>query len=329
VRLHGRVLWGDAANARRYRNRVRELRPYVNAFQQAPVRLVAPSDKDAMETPFAVDLLLTRAGENQVRLLLPGLPVAEGSQRRLVLTCRKPETRLRLHLLIVSLRDVAPEALQRQVLDSLRLPRDKAQLPGESVFSDYKVYGPLTGNTAKANYLFSQLEKMRDGIQTAASTAPGSDVVVIYYEGGEEITDEGNVFRLSAGGPAAGRRLSFARLAERASGLGGAALLFLDVDRPKGDAAGVDRIARWPDHADDAERNLSILRYAWTDPGGAPKKGALLKALEQSVKEGKRLADVTERLKRIAAGYRDKGDKLLDDQRVPKDLLLLPVRAGN
>ncbi len=321
VELHGEVHWGDDDTGDARRRQACRVQVYVNGLQQLPAPLQAGKlDRARNVTPFKASMLLTRKQDNRVKLALPDLPQQEDSRREFSLDCARPETLQRLHVLAISTRARDRAAFKQRVVKTFAGP------PERTPFSVVTVDGLMTGDQVRLSGIDRQLLIIQNEMGKLAKARPGSDVLVVYYEGAERVAKRGNLLKVHAVPP--GEQpfaLDFYQLAERLADVPGAALVFLDVDAER-EGSEADRIASWPKQVPWRLAQLAILRFSWAQPGKVQEAG-LLSALQIALAQGRALADVTGLVLRSAEQRRGQGLQGL--KQVPRDLDDLPVGYGD
>jgi WD40 repeat protein len=288
MRLQGRVLWDKAEDERLIKTRI--VRVFVNGFQQLPA-LLKPAVADSRERTFQTDLLLNQAEDNRIEIALPDLEQDACNCTRFGLNCRQPERAQRLHLLLVSNRAADEKALKAQFLKVFQSRTDPQGQVKTPVFDPVYTYGPLTGYYVRPQYVYNQLHRIQATIKGLANAGtPSSDVVVFYYQGGEAVNAQGNVFQTS---------LTCDDLVRFFADIPGAHILMFDVGR-EGAAAGKDKVAAWDDSYREVERHVAVLRYAWLNGPAAPQGAGLIRALGEAMPQAGRLVEVTDRVRKLA-----------------------------
>lgn len=326
VRLVGRVLWSDAQAAQAQDDLL--VRVFVNGFQQVPVRL-RHTGGDPLQTPFEAALILSRERANHVSLVVPGQDAAERTE--FDVDCRQPVTGQRLHLFVMSPEKADPDTLKRQILQAIQsIP--EAQRLRSPAFEDVTPYGPLTGAQVRPAYIYNQLYNIKTTIDVAQVGAPMNDVVMIYYQGGEAVTERGNFFQTHAGARGLVKEFGIPcdKLVEFLAETPGAHVLLLDVEReaPPGSPGqrGRDKIARWLDDYPQAQAHVGVLRHAWLGKGDPPAEARLLTALGKVIPRSARLREVLAHMGTMFGTLRD--SNLLIYTYVPSDLHDLLVGGG-
>jgi hypothetical protein len=325
VRLQGRVLWGNEKVAATQKNLL--VRITVNGFQQAPIAL-KPATGSKLETPFEADLVLSREKDNQVRLSVQGQD--ESSRSDFTVDCREPIKRQRLHLLILGPRARDADALKKQVLEALHIKAGKDGLRSPA-FEAIKLYGPLAGAQTRPSAIVHKLLEIKYAILALAKTGtPMNDVLMIYYQGGEAVRKDGNFFETFSGAAEGGGRqfgLPADDLVELLSGIPGAQVLLLDVDRDaQGESAGQgDKIAHWKDNYPASAGHVVVLRQAWLGKTPPPNQTRLLAVLEQALQRASRLDQAVVQMEKTVATLRSSDVQML--RYLPGDLEGLPVGA--
>jgi hypothetical protein len=324
VRLHGHILWGDDRAARAQEDV--PVRAFVNGFQQMPVRLRPSAGADRLQTPFEASLLLNWEKHNHVSLVASGQDADDRSE--FVVDCRRPVTRQRLHLLVLSPEGQDAGELKAQVLRAVqaRAGADGLKTPA---FEDVELYGPLVGSQVRAPYVYGQLFNIKTMIDLAPEGAPMSDVVMIYYQGGESVNEQGNFFQTHAGrGPGEARETGIPcdKLVEFLAAMPGAHLLLLDVERGRPAGGGRDKIVRWQDDYPEAQTHVGVLRYAWRGKAAPPVEARLISTMGKAIPRAARLNQVIRLMGEMIAASRNAD--LVIYKYVPQDLQELLVGGG-
>ena len=224
VRLEGRLRWSDEQAAQEQADL--PVRAFVNGFQQVPGKL-DPSGTNKRERPFKVDLLLNRERGNHIHLLVS----KQAQPIEIVVDCRQPIKEQRLHLLILNPAASDRKAVQAEVLQAIESPPDERprRAPGFVRVEEPQVI--VEWRAIAFEFLETALDRIEHAIQNSARTER-NEVVLIYFQGGEAVTKEGNFFlRQRSGKQGEEVRLKCDRLVERLATIPGAHLLLLDVER--------------------------------------------------------------------------------------------------
>ena len=231
VWLYGRVVWGsEEAKKARTANRIQV---WVNGFPQVETTLAMPPGA-GLEGRFQAGLLLN-GKENRIEVKLPGIARAAGDPPTFSVACRNPEQRQRLHLLIIGVGSETEEELKARALQALH----GEMVPGSKVafktpaFRSGILHFTLCRDVRIERVLY-QLERIRLEIKplSDATRFPiGTEVVVIYYQGGIWIDDGKAVLQLRRGGERNNKDvISFQDLRNSFAGTRGATLCLLDVN---------------------------------------------------------------------------------------------------
>jgi hypothetical protein len=304
VRLLGHVVWDERDDERLRRTGI--VRVFVNGFQQLPATL-RPAVGSQRERGFEADLLLNQP-RNQVEVALPDhLEKDASSPARFNLACEKPERAQRLHLLLVSAQARDGKPLEERFLKAVQSSEDQQVGLRAAAFERVFVYVPLVGSDVRREYLLNHLHAVRTRIRDlSAGGSPASDVVVFYYQGGEAVNAQGNLFQAAGGAGRPGRQTAFTcdDLVKFFADTPGAHVLLFDVGRgaPPREAAR-DRLIDWDDSYPEA-KNMAVLRYAFLGRPDAPQDPSLLQALQEFMPRSVRLVDVTEQVRRLAEAVR-------------------------
>jgi WD40 repeat protein len=293
VRLHGRIVWPDAkADPRRKNLRIRI---YVNGFQQLQA-YPGSSAGDSFQTPFEADLLLNREKDNQVRLTVLGQDA--GSPRsEFEVDCRQPIKGQRLHLLILGPQATDADALKQEVLKVLQSQIDPRVLKTPA-FDQVRV---VVGSKVWGGYVYPQLVAIKESISDVARTqqTPMNDVLLIYYQGGEEVRKDGNFFQTHSVSGRPGMKqfgMPCDELVKYLADIPGAQVLLLDVKRDwlRDPGPPRDKIVHWGDDYPQVRGNVVVMRYAWEEEKAAVRGTRLLTIMEKTLPRAARLGDVVE-----------------------------------
>jgi hypothetical protein len=323
LRLNGRVLWDEGDDQRLQAAKV--VRVYVNGFQQLPAVLDKPGENNR-ERSFHTGLVLNRDQGNRIELALPDL-AKEFNKNNLQFNvdCRKPERSQRLHLLIVSIRDKDGKPLEAQISKSFTSGNGGTS-QSTKAFDPIFVYPSLVDYRVKPGNVIVKLWEIQNTIEKLAKVgAASSDVVAVYYRGGEAVNAQGNLFQsyLSrTGGETRESAISCDEVVKIFEATPGAQILLMDVDRQSG-ITSPDRIGSWSQYYP----HVGMLHYAWLGQPNAPKNPALLEAIEKAMGESTRLVEVRDGVERIASASDDFQKKVLFYKTyLPKDLESMTVR---
>jgi hypothetical protein len=195
----------------------------------------------------------------------------------------------------------------------------------QAAFDPIYSYPSLVDYRVKPSYVYYQLVEIKNTIQRLSQIgATSSDVVAVYYRGGEAVNAQGNLFQTSLTRPGRETRES-AITCDEVVGIfaetPGAQILLMDVDR-KGTAASQDQIVSWGQYFP----RVGMLHYAWLQPN-APKNPGLIEAIEKAMGEATRLAELRDGVRRVASsseGFQKK--LLLYNAYLPPELEDLTVR---
>jgi hypothetical protein len=300
---------------------------YVNGFRMPAAKVTSVNNREAQ---FEVNLLMTRAEENRVRINLTGAAPEASSQQEMTLACRDPDTLLRGHLLILSPGEEDKDALTERVKRAFNGP-PRADRPARPPAFTLQPPLVLVGTQVRIELIRSQLQMIKATIRDHRRE-PGSDLVIIYYRGTEKVGEKGNIFQTSPLLRELNAKefgLDFDVLVEELGTTTGAHLLFLDVDRDEGeknrDKDKIARIVIGVDPPPGAAGEVAVIRYAWLGPGSAPRDAGLISAMQEAFPRSTKLKDVTDQLRRFAAARQP---RLQGDLYVAAELLQLLIGAA-
>jgi hypothetical protein len=327
VRLQGHVLWAD--REARNENASLEVRVFVNGFQQLP-RPVQPPPPGELKSPFRADILLNLAAGNHIRL---GIPAKTDKYAECVVDCAKPITGQRLHVLALSSRS-SPKRVKEQILAALNAPEKDGKK--KRVIEDENVYPPASRSRAKLSrfFILRELENIRDKIvekqqkPLGLQDEPMNDVLLIYYEGGESINNEGHFFE-TQGGSAEDSPFDMkcVELVDRLSTIPGAHVLLLDVERrlrvPKEEERN-DKIEYWKETYATDQAHVVVMRCARQHEQGKPGEIRLIPVLQQTIPQANRLKELVALVKQVLDTSAER-EPLIFRSFVPDELANLSV----
>ncbi len=303
VTLRGRVRWGDEVEAAK-RKLWQQVRIAINGFQQPPATLNLINNN---ESEFTATVLLNRA-DNVLRLSVNEQDA--GEFKEFSAKCDKPVEIKRLHMVLLSLTDENEANLQARFLKAFNASAPKEGLPQSDAFERIYPYRPLTKQQVRPESINGLLGHVSDSVKSTAGAGDfANDVVVLYYQGGELVNEQGNTYQtdLSRARPnSTANAISCDRFVEFFADTPGAHLLLLDVDRKLD--RGPDRLSDWQDNFPIARAHVALLRSWWLGSQAAPFEAHLLYALEQILPKSPRLQQVTEGTSKYVGGL---GQKLL------------------
>jgi hypothetical protein len=185
-------------------------------------------------------------------------------------------------------------------------------------FAEVIPYRALGGPKAGPEYLYGQIVDVRENIKNFANARnPLHDVVIIYFEGREDLGEEGSVFVTGPGQP---RHSGIVcnDLVRHLSYTPGAHLLLLDVERLPANGPQSDKIRRWREEYPDVRGHAGVVRYAWAGKGPAPAGARLGVALAKGIGKASRLRQLVEEMGKLVARFQGRG--LLVAEYVPDAL---------
>ena len=104
----------------------------------------------------------------------------------------------RLHLVLMSLTDDDEETLKARFMKALEAKLAEQGLPRTPAFAEVHVYRPLTGDKVRPETINSLLAFVSNTVRGIAGAGDfGNDVVVLYYQGDELVSEKGNAFQTS------------------------------------------------------------------------------------------------------------------------------------
>jgi WD40 repeat protein len=272
VWLHGQISWAD--------KQVKGvlLRSFVNGFQQAPVEVKRQGGE--AQTLFEVGLLLNRK-DNRVRLAAS--PCDDDGATECTIDCAKPFTRQNLYVLALSTRS-QPDQLRKQLQNAFNTQR--AGAPAKA-FPEPIILEPLTGDKVHPHDLNRQLKKLeREMAVQRGRDKLMNDVLIIYYEGGETINEDGHFFCApGSAGPADPSCIPCDKLVRYLSDLPGAHVLLLDVERSARAEVAQDRIVNWKARKDSPQvrTHVAVMRCALRPKASRPGGVRLLPVVKKTI----------------------------------------------
>jgi hypothetical protein len=293
VFLAGRVRWTDPA-AKALDDRSLEIVAKVGDCRQFPVAL-GPRGKGegANIRPFHVPLVLIGA-KNRITIEVPSVGQQELSRREFELACATPETRQRLHVLIVGVDVRDAQGLKNRVLDALAVdPKDRpARAQGmflkKPPFEWCNLYHVLAGEVTRGKVEAQLVEINNEIMRLKAVEGWLNDIVLVYYQG-EDVTVSGKNERWLK--TSFNHRFAKAPLEQFAipchalPRIPGVELLLLNVP-----SAG-DAFASGADWGGDPD--AGFLRYACQDPAEVRSANpAFLSLLQEAIRKQGRLGEV-------------------------------------
>jgi WD40 repeat protein len=269
--LHGHVLWPDEDDPSRGERG--PLQVWVNDSKQFPVML---GPRKGRRREFRVGMRLNRA-QNRVHVALPErLKLKANTPPGFDLACAEPETKQRLHLLILAPGQRDGKKVQGAVLRAFLAEDVKGQNFRTPAFEDGIVYGPLPWNF-KREKVQSQLHRIKMGIRTSW-TRHLNDVVVVYFTGEEAIQGKKHYLLTEETrrvGLPEETALDCDELRQELSDFQGAKLLLLDTHRAPRRGAPRERAGGR------GVGYVGLYSYVWLGRAQAPEKARLVRALRE------------------------------------------------
>ena len=314
VWLHGRIRWADATDKRISNNRF-SVHVWVNGFQQLPTRLEL--SRDGKERRFQTQVVLGE-NDNLIEIGVPNLPFSIEHSRSFYVDCEQPVTNRRVHLLVFSV-DGSPTDRGQLVDDAIRAlngkripsPQPTREVAGRRetpqirfatpAFGNGIVYGPFTSGEIYRQKVMAEIHRVSRRIKLLTRSQPGTDVVVIYYQGAELVYSTDGFYLTTE--PAVNPRVAAAirnpsslkyyaissdLLNSHVEKNPGAHVLLLDVARLS---------ARKDEHDWPNDSRAAMLRYAWLkNPQRMPPEASLLSGLKKVTPKMKKLNQVKQAL---------------------------------
>src|SRR5262249_10904391 len=225
-----------------------------------------------------------RPTDNHIEVVLPGLKQRSANRREFVAECANPEPIRRLHILPVVIRNKGEAKINTKDL----VARLTKLIPSVAT-ADPKEYAPLTGYVS-ANEITTQLLNIKRFLERTATDGGTGDLVVVYYQGGEVIDNNGHFLNTSVSLQDKNLQASAVAAESVTAVFGetlGAQMLLLDVTR-QGDGDKLqDVFPQCPDPP-----NVSFFRYARLSPADP----RLIADLKNEISDATRLEEVAQHM---------------------------------
>lgn len=183
--LAGYVQWDDP-DAAALADDGQEVHVLVNGTRQLPVEL-APRAAGGTRRPFRTPIALAKAGDNEVRLSLAGLPNQSEGDTLLRLVCTNPLKDQRLHVLIVGVDVEDAQRLKESFFQAIFVPRPPPGLKGafeKEPFKQPYLYHVVAKRDATREVIRYQLGVITSEIKKLQQSSEwANDVIVLYYQG--------------------------------------------------------------------------------------------------------------------------------------------------
>jgi WD40 repeat protein len=325
--VHGWVLWEESQDDVLRGARPFRVRGFVNGKHQAPAKVFAAKPGERRRE-FELDVQFTQAKDNLIEIETPDLPQEASSPTVLLASCAAPKDQQYAHLLIIGTGKTSEEVLTAKALHAVQGDIDSKKGPrffkAPAFAQGGRVYRPLTGGNVSPDSIYSLLQAVRAEIEGRSGEGSANDVVVVYYEGNEEVCADGHFFRTNRSRYDSDLKTSampMEGLEKACADMLGAHVLLLDVARDGSPRAAAeeddrDRVVKRPGRS-----HLSVFRsMCWMDHAGAPIDPELLAKWSDVAKDKLRLREIGEEVKtRIKP--------LTYDMAIPKSAEGLPVGA--
>lgn len=327
VLLYGKVYWSQPDDPQI--KAVTGVNVYVNGFQQRTADLLPFRDPGAGKRPerrFVAEVTLNRATANRVEIVLPGLKQRSANRREFAVDCSAPEPVRRLHLcpVVIRKRGDAP------VDDKALVARLSGLIPSLAN-AEVRTYPPLT-RFVNQGQLLNRLAEIKATQDLTAGDGSTGDLIVLYYQGGEALTESGHYLLTSASEfdpDLGGSALSVDALADLLGQTLGAQVVLFDLARrpvPTGTTPPPDRITQWPD-----QPNVCVFRYS-SDHSFVAR---LLDDLTSAMGQAGTLTEAGDQLQgrltwdsTTQSWTRPDSKDTRADWRIPNNLGFLPVKLG-
>ena len=345
--LHGRVRWSDPKDPR-LKTQAFRVHVWVNGFQQLPV-VLQPS-RDGKSREFVTQIVFGQQ-DNLIEIGVPNLQFQLEDSRRFYVDCAKPAKKRRVHLMVFSvdqgvtekktLVDAAIRALNGKRSPSTATPQRRRRGATPLVrfttpaFQEGFVYGPLTVGEVYRQRVMGELQKVSARVRAVSQSDPGSDVIVIYYQGAELLFGPDGFYLTTepANSPLTQKAVRnpeslkyYSVTSDLLNGHvetnPGAHVLLLDVARlPQPD----EHLTGWPN-----DSRAAMLRYAWLGGSNSANQRKLLSGIERMIPDAGKLEQLTEALKSDDVAFRSEDSRtLVFDDFVPPALNELQLGGGD
>lgn len=259
------------------------VRVWVNGFLRT-MSVPAPTDS-ADRVEFQVPIVLNLP-KNRLRIEAPEVTFSNqqlalqdhsiAALQNIIVACANPETRQRLHLVLMGVQmDGERNICRAEDLSEFANTALRLQTP-QTAFADIKAYTPLVGEKAIGRNLRTLMVLVEAQIAQRRLATGTNDVVMFYYRGREHRAASGEFlledFQNHKNPVEHPQSISESYLAGLFEHLPGAHVVFLDIEN------GQDQVQAsmlWPRFP-----NLGLFRVAWSGKGTSPDAtGPLLTAL--------------------------------------------------
>ncbi len=201
VWLRGRVIWPDGETKKaKSKEKIPLPEIWINGARYNYAALDESRPDHELEQEFQAGLLLDRE-VNWIEIKLRGLARDAGDRPELLIGCRSPDPRQRLHLLLVGVGLSSEEALRERALTALQ----GELVPGERrkfrtpAFAEGLIYPPLIGDVRKTEFL-GQIYMIKGAVDPVLTPMDAPrEVVLIYCEGAEWVSEGKLSLRLRPG----------------------------------------------------------------------------------------------------------------------------------
>jgi WD40 repeat protein len=195
VVVHGSVQWSSNKDAAL--QKVKQVRLFVNGFQQLPVDMKPVAGKER-QRKFQVPIVLNFA-DNEVEIDLPDLKQDAANRTKIKLGCKQPVRGQHLHVLVI-----APQEKDEAKLVESLARGIKAQPIGENlyktpVFDVVRFY--VLARHVQLLEISSRLDRIAESLKERARAGNPNDLVMIYFQGKETVDSNGPVLWTSESAP--------------------------------------------------------------------------------------------------------------------------------
>lgn len=195
VWLVGRVRWSDP-KAPALDDRNLEVLVRVGDCRQFPVALgQRGAGVESNVRPFRVPLVLI-GEKNRIQIELPNVAVETSTGREFDLACTNPTRTQRLHLLIVGVNVKEANELKKRVLDSLDVDEKgrplgvRGEFSKKPPFQQCILHRVLAGEVDRSTFVGQLAEINKEIERLRVTTGWLNDVILIYYQGEDEVVPE-------------------------------------------------------------------------------------------------------------------------------------------
>ncbi|MCI0639290.1 MAG: hypothetical protein L0Y72_30065 [Gemmataceae bacterium] len=202
VVLEGKVRWSPQDNA--ILKEARDVRVFVNGFQQVPAKLGPISPENPWERTFQARLILN-LDVNSIEVDVPSLKLESKSRKECEVACAKRVTGQHLHVVLIAPGFKDDKDVNLSIAQALQTTRQLGPNRYQTKIFDEVQIHKLTGEVPYYS-VDSLLHSIGGYLRERAARGSPNDVVIVYYLGQETINARGRFFwtsetRLGPNGP--------------------------------------------------------------------------------------------------------------------------------